>query len=241
MKFHILQHVPFEGAARFLDWTTTHRAEVHYTRFYDVDWTLPSLDAFDALLVLGGPMGAYDMDKFPWLIDEINFLKEVIASGKKVIGICLGAQLLAKALGANVYPHSHREIGWYRIQKVTAHPVFEDIPDPFTVFHWHGDTFDMPDDAIHLARSNGCEHQAYIWNEQVLGLQFHMEMGEINIHSLLLHFKNDLQPDQPFVQSAEDIVARLPQADVLRLYLNMLIERFMNLKETESQRAIAPP
>ena len=241
MRFHILQHVPFEGPARFLDWTTIRQVEVGYTRFYDETWALPALDEFDALLVLGGPMGAYDTDKFPWLIEEIAFLKTVIASGKKMVGICLGSQLLAAALGSNVYPHAHREIGWWRIYKMQPHPIFNEIPDAFTVFHWHGDTFDMPEGAVHLARSNGCENQAYIWNDQVLGLQFHMEMGEVDIRSLLVHFKGDLDPDQPFVQSSGDIISGFPQTEVVRLYLNLLIERFMTLGEGNGLGIVSHP
>ena len=125
----------------------------------------PALDSFDRMVVMGGPMGVHDEQEHPWLAPEKAFLRRVVDAGKSIVGVCLGAQLLANVLGARVYRNPHREIGWFPIELTaagTADPVFGPLAPGLSVYHWHGDTFDLPPEAVHLARSAGCAQQAFL-------------------------------------------------------------------------------
>jgi len=125
------------------------------------------------------------MTRLGWLGPEIAMVREAIAADKTVLGICLGAQIIAKALGARVYPGSAKEIGWFPVQRTGSHPFFDGIPDSFTPFHWHGETFDLPCEAILLAKSEITKTQAFAVGQRVLGLQFHLEATEESVRALL--------------------------------------------------------
>ena len=153
-----------------------HKTSV--TRFH-ADDALPHSDPMEALIIMGGPMGVYEADQYPWMKGEMDFIRQAIDDGKKVLGICLGAQLIAGALGANVYPHAQKEIGWWPVHfnaaaKSTALDVFG---SQAMMYHWHGDTFDLPVGAVHLAASAACQNQAYALGKNVLALQFHPEIS----------------------------------------------------------------
>ena len=137
------------------------------------------------LTVMGGPMSANDEARLGWLGPEIAMVREAIAADKTVLGICLGAQIIAKALGARVYLGSAKEIGWFPVQRTGSHPFFDGIPDSFTPFHWHGETFDLPCEAILLAKSEITKTQAFAVGQRVLGLQFHLEATEESVRALL--------------------------------------------------------
>ena len=179
MKLHYFQHVPYEGLDRIGVWARRRGHDVAVTRFQAQD-PLPTPDAMDALLIMGGPMGVYDTNQYPWMLEEMAFIRAMIATGKPVLGICLGAQLIAGALGAKVYPHKQKEIGWWPVQ-FAPYPVKGTPLDVFgpeaTLFHWHGDTFDLPAGAVHLATSEACRYQAYSVGKNVLALQFHPEIS----------------------------------------------------------------
>src|SRR5262249_26269785 len=131
------------------------------------------------LVVMGGPMSVNDGNKYPFLLPEIQLIEKVLNEKKPVLGVCLGAQLIAKALGCRVYPNKHRELGWHPIE-LTKHaavdPLFGVLPKKLNVFHWHGETFDLPSGATLLARSKLCENQAFRWGDNAYGLQFHVEV-----------------------------------------------------------------
>jgi len=139
MKLHWLQHVPFEGLGIIEEWAETNSFEFSCTRLH-ADEQLPRIGSFDWLVVMGGPMGIYDHEEHPWLVAEKRFIKNAIDAGKTVLGICLGAQLIADVLGAKVYAGPQKEIGWFPIRRAEGAP--EIIPEELTAFHWHGDTFD---------------------------------------------------------------------------------------------------
>ena len=154
------------------------------------------LGGVKALVVLGGPMGVYESGKYPWLAEEIRFLGEALRAGLPVYGLCLGAQLMAAALGARVYPaEGKKEIGWFPVeltQAARADPLLGDEEPSFPVFQWHGDTFDLPEGAVHLASSARCPHQAFRWGERAYAFQFHLEVGMEDISTWLDAFAGDL-------------------------------------------------
>ena len=160
MRVHICQHVPFEGIGSIDPWLKTKEATITYTRFFE-SVQLPPLNSVEMIIVMGGSMSVNDEDKFPWLVQEKEFVRNAIILGIPVLGICLGAQLIASALGSKVYPNHEREIGWFPVQAVPAPPTAFRFPAEFPAFHWHGETFQLPSGAVRLAKSEGCENQAY--------------------------------------------------------------------------------
>ncbi|NOU35714.1 MAG: C26 family cysteine hydrolase domain-containing family [Kiritimatiellaceae bacterium] len=196
MKIYWLQHVPFEGLGCIEPWLAGNGYDVTCARLWAGD-RLPDVGTVDGLIVMGGPMGVYDEAIYPWLAAEKAFIKQIIAQNKPVLGICLGAQLIAEVLGATVRKNDQREIGFF--------PLTGDgkiFPAEFTAFHWHGDTFGIPDGAVHLASSTGCKNQAFIYKDNVLALQFHLETTEESLLSLYEHCQVEVASGS-FIQTLE--------------------------------------
>ncbi len=209
MRAHYLQHVPFEGLGSIETWLRARGARISDTQLYD-GARLPDLDGIDWVIAMGGPMSVNDEAQLPWLVAEKRFVADAIARGKVVLGICLGAQLIANALGAAVARNRQPEIGWFPITRVAAagtHPLAAVFPSEVEVFHWHGETFDLPPGAVHLARSAACEHQAFALGDRVVGLQFHLETTPASAAALAEHCADELRP-APYVQSAAEMLAR---------------------------------
>lgn len=201
MKIHYIRHEPFEGLVCIEDWIRENGHTISVTKTYESP-SFPSQDSFDWLIIMGGAISAYDDNKVPWLNAEKEFIRQSIETGKRVLGICLGAQLIASALGARVYPNTEKEIGWFPIwltPEAELHPFFKNIPDKLTVFHWHGDTFDLPRGAIRLASSAITPNQAFAVGDKVLGLQFHYEATAASILEMTAGCGADLTPG-PWVQ-----------------------------------------
>jgi GMP synthase-like glutamine amidotransferase len=205
MKVHVFQHAPFEGLGSILFWLDQHAAEVSYTRFFAGD-EAPVLAGSDMLIAMGGPMSVNDEENLTWLKDEKLAVRDAIARDIPVLGICLGAQLIASALGARVYRNSVREIGWFPIQAPPRSETSFGFPSECTVFHWHGETFDLPEGATALARSEVCEHQAFQLKRNVIGLQFHPEMTPDSALALVENCRDELIAD-PYVQSEAELRA----------------------------------
>lgn len=196
MRAHWLQHVPFEGLGSMEAWLREKRYKITRTRFFESE-DLPHPSRVDLLIVMGGPMSANDEQKYPWLTREKEFLRQCIHSGKPVLGICLGAQLIAHAMGARVYRNRDPEIGWFPVQGVPASDSsFFSFPPTFEAFHWHGETFDLPPGAVLLARSEGCEHQAFQIGRSVMGLQFHLETTPAAVLEILTHCRAERVPSK---------------------------------------------
>lgn len=207
MRVHWLQHVPYEGLGSIAAWLEKQGATVTCTRLFAGEMP-PPVGAFDWLIAMGGPMSANDEAAHPWLAREKAFLREAMAAGRVVIGICLGAQLLAAALGAPVYANPEPEIGWFPVQGEATPPPDDPLtplPPVTLVFHWHGDTFDLPLGARLIATSLACRHQAFRLGPRVLGLQFHPEMTPEGAAALLQH--SGPLPTGEFVQSAAELLA----------------------------------
>ncbi len=144
-------------------------------------------------------MSANDDGRHPWIADERRFIREAIEAGKAVLGVCLGAQLIARAMGARVYPNAEREIGWLPVEGTSetgAAPAWAAAGTRTLVSHWHGDTFDLPPGAVHLARSAACENQAFRIGDRVLGLQFHLEVTPAAVREMVAHGRAELTPSR---------------------------------------------
>jgi GMP synthase-like glutamine amidotransferase len=223
MRIAVLQHVEFEGPAAVADWAVEHGFPLRLFHLYR-DATLPSLADFDMLTVMGGPMSANDEAQLGWLGPEITLVREAIATEKTLLGICLGAQIIAKALGARVYPGSTKEIGWFPIQRTGSHPLFDGLPDSFTPFHWHGETFNLPHEGKLFAKSEITETQAFAVGHRVLGLQFHMEATEESVRALLKGADHEVGHGV-FEQQPAAIFASINQCVSLRPLLDTVLDR----------------
>jgi GMP synthase-like glutamine amidotransferase len=208
MRIQCLQHVPFEGPAAIADWARQRGHAIGISRLYEAAEP-PSQDGFDWLVVMGGPMGIHDEAEHPWLKREKAFLRESIDAGKTVVGVCLGAQLLAGVLGARVHRGPQKEIGWFPVELTDAaceSGLLDGLPERFEVFHWHGDTFDLPTGALHLASSEACVNQAFLYDGRVLGLQFHVESTPASVRDIIRHCGDEIVP-APYIQSAERMLS----------------------------------
>lgn len=205
MRIHYIQHVPFEEIGYVQEWMTENNIEVSATKIWESP-TFPSLEDFDGLIVMGGPMGVYEEDVHEWLGAEKTFIRYAIGAGKKVMGICLGSQLIAAVLEANVYPNERKEIGWFEVNIKPALSEWLGIisETAFTAFHWHGDTFDLPFGATNHITSAACQNQFFTYGENVTGIQFHPEATPETVKSMVENCSNELNPAE-FVQSAAEI------------------------------------
>ena len=205
MKVQVLQHVPFEGPGSMSGWLAARRADVGITRLFAGD-PLPSAGEIDGLIAMGGPMSVNDEDKFGWLRPEKQLVRDAVACGIPVLGVCLGAQLMASALGARVYPGLVKEIGWFPIRGIpNAAPAFE-FPAEHLAFHWHGETFDLPPCAVRLASSAGCDNQAFQVGRRALALQFHLETTPAAAEALVENCRDELVQG-PYVQTESELLS----------------------------------
>ena len=181
MRVLAFRHVPFESLGLIEPVLRARGVEVEYADLYRTGAALPDIAAYDALIFLGGPMSVND--DLPDLRHELECIREAMAQRQPVLGICLGAQLIARAAGATVRRNSAKEIGWYGLrfnESASGDRLFHGLSEE-TVFHWHGETFDLPNGAELLASSDLCRNQAFRIGEHVYGLQFHLEVTPVMI------------------------------------------------------------
>jgi len=201
MRVHVLQHVPFEGLGSIAPWLEQRGAIVTTTRFF-ADATLPDHRGCDLVVALGGPMSVNDEARLPWLQAEKRFMREAIHHDVPVLGVCLGAQLIANSLGMRVYANREKEIGWFPISAAGQSGVFA---DGLRVFHWHGETFDLPDGAELLASTPACRNQAFRLGPRVVALQFHLETTPDAARAMVTHCRGELIPGR-YVQLEREIL-----------------------------------
>ena len=207
INMHCLQHVPFEGLGCISDWAAQQGISFTTTHLYQQQ-PLPSLAGFDFLVIMGGPMNVYEEEQYPWLVEEKRLIKEAIAAGKMVLGICLGAQLIVAALGSKVYRNKEKEIGWFPVRLTEAGRqslLLANAGTPFDAFHWHGDTFDLPPGAVLLAESEACKNQLFVLDDKVLGIQFHLEATPDTLQEMVAHGKQELQQSL-YIQEENTII-----------------------------------
>jgi GMP synthase-like glutamine amidotransferase len=208
MLIHCLQHEPGEGPGGVAHWAAARGHRIRATHLYRGD-PEPGFEEGDWLVVLGGGMNVYDTDRHPWLSVERRLIRESVGAGRVVLGICLGSQLLASALGARVRRNEETEIGWFPVRKTAEGNgvrLFDGFPGEAEVFHWHGDTFDLPAGAVRVFASGACANQAFVVGRRTIGIQFHPEMTPA-IAASIVEAEGDGLAGGRFVQ---------PQAEVLR-------------------------
>lgn len=226
MRIAAITHVPFETAAHVAVWASRRGHTFNEVATCD-RVPLPGADDFDWLVVMGGPMSVHDEKRFPWLVDEKRLIGTAIADGRLVVGICLGSQLVASVLGAEVRPLGHLEVGWWPVEltsRAAGSVLFGGLPAPPEVFHWHGETFDLPAGAVHIARSEACENQAFTWGDRVVGLQFHPEMTPDGAEALAIHCPGDPGSGR-WAQPALELVAHSGRFQLPNGWLDGLLER----------------
>ncbi len=203
MSVLILKNVPAEGPGTIEDYL---RERGIGFRVIDLQSeSSPTMQNEDTLVIMGGPMSVNDADVYPFISKEVALAADFMRKGKKVFGVCLGAQIMAKALGANVYPGPEKEIGWYDIElleegirdpvmsKLAVHPRAGDFWKKFRVFHWHGETFDLPKGAVWLAKSALYPHQAFRYGNNSYAFQFHIEVRKETVYEWLKDEPVDLE------------------------------------------------
>jgi GMP synthase-like glutamine amidotransferase len=224
-------HATFEGLGNIEEWSAQNGHLLSCTRVYE-NTDFPELISFDGLIIMGGPVGAYEEDQYPWLKAEKEFIRSTIKAGKKVLGICLGAQLIADVLGAKVFHNKNKEIGWFPVSFTpdsTNHPITGVFPETFMTFHWHGDTFTLPVGVTHLAYSEATPNQAFIYDNRVVALQFHPEVVEAVITDLTENGDKELI-DAPYIQSKEEMKKGIENIrknkEILFQFLNKLFQTY---------------
>lgn len=196
MSVLVFRHVPHEHLGTLARSLSAKGIPYEYINFYEGGDYFARLDGSSGLIVLGGPMNVYETDRYPFLAVEERAIVDAIGAGKPVLGICLGAQLIAKALGASVYPAGEKEIGWHEIrltEEGMRDGLLRGLSPCETVFQWHGDTFDLPLGAVCLAESQVCRNQAFRFGGSVYGLQFHLEVTAEMVSSWLVVEENRME------------------------------------------------
>lgn len=225
MRVHWLQHAEHEGLGCIAPWLAEHGHRVRQTRLHARE-DLPGPDDFDWLIVMGGPMNIYEHDRHPWLIHEKALIRDACVKNKKILGICLGAQLLSDVLGGRVSENRYREIGWFDVtltEEARGSHVSEGFPETFEAFHWHGDTYALPPGATSLMKSDACVNQAFSAGPQRLGLQFHLEVTHADAQRWLA---DDAPAPERYVQSAAEILRHPARFEASTRLMRQLLERF---------------
>ncbi len=207
LRIHCIQHVSFEGIGYIESWAKENDHQLSYSLLYD-KVGFPSQNAFDWLIIMGGPMNIYEEDIYPWLKDEKQFIREAINSNKTVLGFCLGSKLIADVLGAKVKRNRAVEIGWFPVtltKEGLSNSLFGNLDFSQSVFHWHGDTFDIPDKSVRIAYSSACYNQAFIYNDKVIGFQFHLEVTPYSLANMIDNGKDELIESE-YIQSESEIL-----------------------------------
>jgi GMP synthase (glutamine-hydrolysing) len=198
-KVYVLQHHRVESLGTIADALESAALAWQYVRIFDGHPVPTSIKGAGGLVVMGGPMGVYQTDRYPWLRDEMKLIQDAIAQGRPVLGVCLGAQIVAAALGAKVDRNpAGKEIGWHPVRlQAAAHEdrLMRGLPDTFTPFHWHGDIFELPAGAVSLASSDKTPCQAFRYRENVYALQFHIEVGPENVAAMAAEWPRELEKE----------------------------------------------
>ena len=237
LRVHYFQHIAGEGFGSCYEYLKAHQAKITATEFFalPVDLSLelealPNIDEVDLLIIMGGTMSVNDEANYPWLKLEKRWLRRYLSAGKPAIGLCLGGQLIANALGASVSRNQYQELGWMDVGRVSHVPEnYFQIPEKINIMQWHSETFEIPRGGVRLAQNNVCQNQMYQIGRNVLGFQFHPEMTP---HALQLLIENEEDSAvfngeyvQPIAELKKTIKSKFEQGNQL---LNRAIEYVVN-------------
>jgi GMP synthase-like glutamine amidotransferase len=231
MRIHYIMHDPHEGLGCIEQWAFQRGYALSVTRIYEKSYLLPDTSEIDFLILMGGPMGTYEEEKYSWLLIEKEFIRKCIRRGIIVLGICLGSQLIADALGADVYKNTQQEIGWfpvYKSKEAGLHTLFDFLPEELMVFHWHGDTFDLPNGATHILSSKLTRNQAFAMGNQVVGLQFHYEATKYSIQEMMKTSDEELEASD-YVQNEREIIEHAYLAEHNNQIMFQILDRMVSL------------
>ncbi len=223
MKILFVLHAAFESPGSIAKWAEQQGHATQEVHPYKGE-KLPDAEQFDFLVVMGGPQSPIHIEQSPYLYDEIELIKSAIQAKKRVLGVCLGAQLIGEALGAKTEHSPHREIGAYPVELLeaaAADPVFGEFPKKFDVMHWHSDMPGIPKGAVLLAKSAGCPRQAFRYGDRVYGFQCHFELTQVLVKGMIDHCPEDLKPGE-YIMSEADLMA------VDYAQINLLLEAILN-------------
>jgi GMP synthase (glutamine-hydrolysing) len=224
-KISVFQHAASEGPGEIGAWAERagHAVQVHH--LYRGD-RLPAADSFDLLVVMGGEMNIYQYRDYPWLKPERQLIAAALAGGRRVVGICLGAQLAADALGARVAQNPEHELGWFPVDfSDEGRALYPELPASASVLHWHGDTFELPPGATRLASSPACPEQGYVVPGKCLGLQFHLEVDPPLVKQFVAGQGG--WPSGPWVQKPEAILGEAAaHCETNKRFLCAMLDRF---------------
>jgi GMP synthase (glutamine-hydrolysing) len=236
----VFQHVSFEILGTLHPLLKARGFRIRYANFGRHPHARPEVDRYNGLVVLGGPMNVDDVERHPHLAVEVELIQQAIDQGLPVLGICLGAQLIAKALGARVHANGGKEIGWYDVSPTPAtkdDPLFRDFDEVEKIFQWHGDVFELPAGAVHLATSQRCSHQAFRYGTNVYGLQFHLEVDEPLIERWLTIPAHCAELNEEQIEPAtirHETAQYLPRAHTMS---EQVFSRFIDLFNLPPKRA----
>ncbi len=231
MKILVFEHTPTERPGMILNWFQD-RGHTYTEYLFGTETAPPNWKDYDGLLVMGGPMGVYETGKYFWLDEEVALLKQAIGS-LPVLGICLGAQLLSHAMGGRVWASGKKEIGWFPVDLTPRGAEILGVEKgPFTVLHWHGDTFSLPEGAVTLGESSPGFLQGFLMPPSTLALQFHLEVGTDQVESFIEsdreYIATGLQTCPEMVQSPDDILTRTAQfSQLTKVVLFPLLDRWL--------------
>jgi len=223
VKLTALKNIEIEDLGTFREAFTRRGIEVEELKAYEGE--IPETGNFDILVVLGGPMGVYEEDKYPFLKEEKELIRKALSEGKKVLGICLGAQLITDVLGGKVYRGEWgKEIGWKPIYPQDHLEIL--YRDEINVFHWHGDTFELPQGAVRMASSAMYRNQAFRVGNRAVGLQFHMEVTPEGIERWIEAYREELLAENI---SPDEIRSKPENWKKLKIYGDVFVEYFLKL------------
>jgi len=233
MRVHYLKHVPFEGLGSMEDMFVARGCRLSRTCMYE-DQSLPSIHDIDALVVMGGPMGVGDDHEHPWLTLEKEFIESVIKREVPVLGVCLGAQLIANVLGAKVSRNVYEEIGWFPVKRTKGlmDERVDNLPISFDALHWHGDTFDIPEGGSNFMTSEGTANQGFAYGNSTLALQFHLEMLPSHVQTI---YQECGKPEKTgkYIHGLEEMLAPAEKFQQAHIMLDNFLEAFIFQKETQ--------
>jgi GMP synthase (glutamine-hydrolysing) len=230
MRVWVLQHIHCETLGTIAAALDSRGIAPHYVRTFEGQTVPKDMDAAAALIIMGGPMGVYELDRYPFLRDEMALIEQALKAKKPILGVCLGSQLLAAALGAEVKKGKAKEIGWYPVtlnEASFSDPLWTGIDPSFMAYHWHGDIFDLPPGAVSLASSTLTRCQAYRYGANAYGFLFHMEVTADMIATMVQTFGDELLEQgitgQSIVESAKQHLPKLQEigASVFRAWANL--------------------